>query len=264
METELFDCHTHSEFSSCAEDVSLQGYSKRALSTDIAFAVTDHSAHIFYPPGNRWGFWTDDAEALFEAGRPAARQRVLDYIRAARAAQRGRMLVGIELDVLPDGRKVFPEGLLGTLDVVLGAVHSMPTLRHQGRPEEIEAEFRFQVQALAGHGMQVLAHPWRLLLAADVPLSEELLCWTVATARDRGFALEINSHKQYPAEDLRMTRLAAEMGVPLAVGTDTHRWSEFGDFSYHVAILRQAGLPEERWDSHLWRPARPVGEAAAG
>ncbi|MGC9316557.1 MAG: PHP domain-containing protein [Armatimonadota bacterium] len=264
MNTTFCDCHTHSEFSACGEDVTLAGYSSRALSSRLAFAVTDHSAHIFYPPGNPWGFWTEDAEELFESSREHGRERVLAYIRAARSAQRGRMLVGIELDVLPDGRKVFPEGLLETLDVVLGAVHSMPTLRRRRPPRQIEAEFRFQVQALAGHGMEVLAHPWRLLLAEGMPLSDELLRWTVATARDRGFALEINSHKQYPEQDLRMARLALEMGVPLAVGTDTHRWAEFGDFTYHVAILRRAGLPEEQWRSRLWRPTRPVGEAAAG
>ncbi len=264
MESEFFDCHTHSEFSACAEDVTLQKYTEIARTTPQAFAVTDHSAHICYPPDKRWGFWTDDAAELFERSREQARQCVTQYIEATRRAQCGGMLIGIELDVLPDGRIVFPEGLLGTLDVVLGAIHSMPTLRHERPLEEIEAEFRLQVEALARHGMHVLAHPFRLLLSNQVPVTDELLEWTVRMAGQAGFSLEINSHQQFHEYDLRMVRMALERGIPAAVGTDSHRLAEFGDFSYHVAILREAGLTEQQWQSHLWRPPTPAREAAAG
>ncbi len=264
MDYSFCDCHTHTEFSACAEDVTLRGYSEIARTTSLSFAVTDHSAQIFYPPDNRWGFWSDNAVELFESCRDGGRERILDYIAAIRAAQCGGMLVGTELDVLPDGRKVFPEGLLSTLDVVLGAVHAMPTIRHERPLDEVHAEFRFQVEALAGHGMEVLAHPYRLLLGAEVPVSDELLAWSVRFAADAGFALEINSHKQHPDCDVAMTRVAAEAGVPIAIGTDTHRRSEFGDFSYHVDILERAGLPPASWPRHLWRPAAPAREAAAG
>ena len=117
----FFDCHTHTEFSSCAEDVTLQGYVAIARAGSQQFAITDHSAQIFYPPDNRWGFWTEDAVPIFEANIESGRERIVHYIETIRAAQCDGMFVGTELDVLPDGRKVFPEGLLGTLDVVLGA-----------------------------------------------------------------------------------------------------------------------------------------------
>ncbi len=264
MEHDFLDCHTHSEFSSCAEDVTLAGYVERARTSSVRFAITDHSAQIFYPPDNRWGFWTDDAVEVFEQCREDGARRIFHYVQTVRAAQCGGMLVGTELDVLPDGRKVFPDGLLETLDVVLGAVHSMPTLRHHRPLDEIYREFRFQVEALAGHGMEVLAHPYRLLLAENVPVTEQLHAWTVRCAAEHGFALEINSHKPFVECDLEMIRVAAEAGVPLAIGTDTHRWSEFGDFSYHVHILRKAGLSPEMWSQYLWRPSVPSREAAAG
>ncbi len=264
MGYQFCDCHTHSEFSACAEDVTLAGYAERARDTSLHFAITDHSAQVFYPPDQRWGFWSDDAVEIFERCRPQGRRRIIEYVAAVRAAQRGNMLVGTELDVLPDGRIVFPEGVLGSLDVVLGAVHAMPTLRHERPLDEIRAEFRFQVEALADHGMEVLVHPYRLLLAADVPVGAELIEWTVRCAAERGFALEINSHKTYAEHDLAMVRAAVEAGVPLAVGTDTHRWSEFGDFSYHVEILTRAGLPETSWPGVLWRPRPRAREAAAG
>ncbi|MFW5867511.1 MAG: PHP domain-containing protein [Armatimonadota bacterium] len=259
----FFDCHTHTEFSACAEDVTLQGYVEIARTSAQQFAITDHSAQMFYPPEHKWGFWTDDAVALFEANREAGDARIAHYIETIRAAQCGGMLVGTELDVLPDGRKVFPDGLLDSLDIVLGAVHSMTTLRHERPAEEVHEEFRTQVEALARHEMDVLVHPYRLILAAEIPVTDELLDWTVRTALDRGFALEINSHKQFPDVDLRMVRLALDLGATIAIGTDTHRTEEFGDFSYHERILREAGLSAETWDAHLFRPGAASDEVAA-
>lgn len=259
----FFDCHTHTEFSSCAEDVTLQGYVEIARKSPRQFAITDHSAQIFYPPDQRWGFWSEDAVGIFEANRESGRRRIAHYIRTMREAQCGGILVGTELDVLPDGRKVFPEGLLPSLDIIAGAVHYMPTLRAERPVDEVYAEFREQVEALAGHGTEVLVHPYRLLLADQVPVSDELVDWTVRFARDAGFALEINSHKRFPDCDLRMVRMALEVGATIAVGTDTHRTEEFGDFTYHEQILREAGLTPDSWHAHLFRPKELAQEAVA-
>ncbi|MBD3292366.1 MAG: hypothetical protein GF393_05545 [Armatimonadia bacterium] len=259
----FFDCHTHTEFSSCAEDVTLQGYVEIARRSSRQFAITDHSAQIFYPPEQRWGFWSEDAVEIFEANQQSGRDRIVHYIKTIRRAQCGGMLVGIELDVLPDGRKVFPEGLLTSLDVIAGAVHYMPTLRAERPVDEVYDEFRCQVEALARHGMDVLVHPYRLILAADVPVSDGLLAWTARFARDAGFALEINSHKQFPECDLRMVRMALEVGATIAIGTDTHRTREFGVFNYHQNILREAGLTPGSWQAHLFRPTKPTQEAVA-
>jgi len=108
-------------------------------------------------------------------------------------------------------------------------------------------------------------HPYRLLLAAEVPVDDGLIRWTVDTAAAAGFALEINSHKQFADHDLAMVRLALEAGVPIALGTDTHRWSEFGDFSYHEQLLERAGLGAADRARYLW-PQRPgdLAQAAAG
>ena len=264
MRFDFTDCHVHTEASSCAEDVTLQGYADFARTSDMVFAITDHSAHIFYPPTNAWSFWTDDAVPLYEASLDAGRERVESYLRGVRRAQCGGMLVGTELDVLPDGRPVFPEDLLRSLDVVLGAVHSLPTVRARRPLPEVVAEYKSQARALADLGMDILAHPFRVTLGEGYPLPDHLLEWLVALAADAGFALEINSHKQYPDEDLKMMRLALEAGVTLATGTDTHRSSEFGDFSYHAEMLTQAGLAAEQWPRVLWQYNPPAHQAAAG
>ncbi len=258
------DCHVHSEYSACGEDVTLQGYAELARTSDMVFVITDHSAHLFYPPEKPWAFWTEDAFTLYEANLEAGRERIERYLARVRDLQCGGMLVGTELDVLPDGRPVFPEDLLAGLDVVVGAVHSLPTLR-QGRPlTEIVAEYEFQARALVEAGMEILAHPFRVMLAENCPVADELMSWVVELARAEGFALEINSHKQFPDEDLTMTRLASEAGVTIATGTDAHRRSEIGDFSYHAHILEAAGVRAERWPEMLWRYRPAARQAAAG
>ena len=42
--------------------------------------------------------------------------------------------------------------------------------------------------------------------------------------------------------DRAMIRLCAELGVPIAIATDSHRSHEFGDFSYHERLLAEEGL----------------------
>jgi len=264
MRFDFTDCHVHSEFSDCGEDVTLQGYADFARTSDMIFAITDHSAHLFYPPDKPWSFWTDQAVPLYEANIEVGRERIERYLGLVRELQCGGMLVGTELDVLPDGRLVFPEDLLSDLEVVVGAVHSLPTLRHGHPLAEVVAEYKLQAQILADAGMDVLAHPFRVMLNEEYPVPDELIEWVVVLARSTGFALEINSHKRFPEEDLAMIRLALEAGVTLATGTDTHRWSEFGDFSYHAEMLTRAGMPSERWSRVLWRYQPAVQQHAAG
>ena len=271
MNQRFTDLHVHSEYSSCAEDVTVAGWADIARTTDNVFALTDHSAHIFFPPDHKWGLWTDQAVELFEANIEAGQRRIRDYLDYVRGLRCGGMLVGVELDIMPDGRPVYPAELLGGLDLVLGAVHAMPTLRHKRPLDEVEDEFRFQVQVFAGMGVDALAHPFRLMLGADYPVSDELVRWTVEVAVQSGMALEINSHKRYPDHDVAMVRAALDCDAHLIVGSDAHRWDEFGDFAYHVDILQQAGVGPEALDELLWLPetaapgpGRSLRPAAAG
>lgn len=128
MPMRFFDCHCHTERSDCSEDVSLDMYVNIARESDAVFAITDHSAHIFYPPESPWAFWGEGAEALFEQCHAQGMARCAQYAQDLRAAQTGGMLVGVELDALPDGRVVFDPDLLGELDFIVGAVHGIRAL----------------------------------------------------------------------------------------------------------------------------------------
>lgn len=264
MAYRFIDVHTHSEYSACGEDVTVAGYAEIARTNDSIFALTDHSAHQYFPPEKKWGFWSDEADEMFEACREDGPRRIREYLEYVRSLQCGGMLIGVELDIMPDGRIVYPEELLGDLDVVLGVVHSMPTIRHERPASEVEDEFRFQIRRIGEIGVDALAHPFRQLLGSGFEVGEDLIRWTVQVMADAGVALEINSHKVFPEHDLAMVRMALEAGAQLAIGTDAHRANEFGDFSYHIDILGQAGVDEDAWPEVIWTPELPVALAAAG
>jgi len=258
---EFFDCHCHTERSACAEDVSLAMYTHIARRGGPAFAITDHSAHLFYPPGKAWSFWGDDARAVFDRHHAAGLTQCAEYVQWLREAQTGNMLVGVELDVFEDGTFVFDEDLLGELDIILGAVHGIRALSQDAPMAEVKREFKTRTLHLCELGVHALVHPFREFKqkSREVPLS--LIEWLVETAADTGTALELNCHYQVPECDVPMLRLCAQAQVPIAIATDTHRAHEFGDFSYHREMLDAAGIEAGTWPQTLMGP--PTGVLAS-
>ena len=248
----FWDCHCHTERSACAEDVSLEAYRQRALdNANYVFAITDHSAHLFYPPDNRWGFWTDQATEIFEACYDEGIQRCRDYVNWVRASQVNGMLVGVELDCFEDGRLAFDPDLLSSLDIIVGAVHGHRALKRGAPWEEVVAEFQTRVLRLFEAGAQVIAHPFREFAQNKRDVPDSLIQWLVNAAADAGAALELNCHYQVHDADVRMVLRCLACGVPIAIGTDTHRAREFADFSYHVDVLREVGLTPDTWEQYL-------------
>jgi histidinol phosphatase-like PHP family hydrolase len=254
MLPDVFDCHLHTVRSACGEDITDEWLCARAQENGTCFAVTDHTMHLYYEPEIAWAMMTDDGIRLFEERRQFGRDNLLRYLDDLRSCDAADMRVGVELDVLPDGQLMIADDLRDELDVLVGAIHYQPTIKHKLGQAEVEAEFRRQTQWLLQYGVHVLAHPFRILLAAGYEVGDELLHWTVAQAGEHGAALEINSHKPFPDHDVRMARLAVARGQRLAIGTDAHHSREFGEFGYHEDILRRAGLDDTAMQEILFRP----------
>lgn len=248
-----FDCHVHTTRSACGEDITDSWLCERAHENRVRFTVTDHTMHLYYEPERAWAMMSDEGIALYEQRKVSGRDNVLRYLEEIRSCGSPNMMVGVELDVHPDGQIMFPDDLRGEVDIMVGALHYMPTLRHKAPYAKIEAEFRQQTLWLLEYGVDVLAHPYRILLGAGQPASDELVEWVVDRAAEHGTALEINSHKLFPEHDMLMIQLAAQRGMKLAIGTDAHHSREFGEFSYHRHILTRAGLSEDQAQGMLFR-----------
>lgn len=248
-----FDCHIHTVRSACGEDITDEWLCRKANENQVRFTVTDHTMHLYYEPEIAWGMMTDEGIALYEQRKSSGRDNILRYMEEIRSCGHPNMMVGVELDVQPDGQIMFPEDLRNEVDIMVGALHYLPTIQKKRPADDIEAQFRQQTLWLLEYGVDVLAHPYRIMLGAKQAVSPELIEWVVDKAGEHGAALEINPHFPFPGYDVAMVKLAVARGIKLATGTDSHNSREFGLFDYHGDILTQAGLSDEQAAEMLFR-----------
>ncbi|MBI2529408.1 MAG: DNA polymerase/3'-5' exonuclease PolX [Candidatus Rokubacteria bacterium] len=166
--------------------------------------------------------------------RPEELREQLRRIRALQPRHRIRILAGSECDILADGRMDFPDDLLAELDVVLAAVHS----RFKQPRAEMTARI---VRALAHPCVDILVHPTGRLLGERDPYDVDLE-QVFAAAREHDKAMEINASWQ--RLDLKDThaRRAAELGVRIAISTDTHDLSQLEGLALGIATARRAWI----------------------
>jgi len=248
-----FDCHVHTQASNCGR-LSVAWCLERSRVRNVRFAVADHCYHIWAGGAQMDNsFWEGGTDYLTHVD--AGPDRLMTYAERTRKALDGLALLGMEVDVINSGEPVVPEELLDEFFPRLGSIHVLEAARAHRSVERVEEEFRRKVMWLIERcKITVLAHPYRDMACFDYPVTDSLLTWTVDCARDAGIALEINAHVQCPEIDRRMAVECAQAGVSLAVGTDTHRAEEFGDFHYHEAVLEAAGIVGHVRERLLYSP----------
>jgi DNA polymerase (family 10) len=149
-----------------------------------------------------------------------------------------RILTGSECDILEDGSMDFPDELLAELDVVLAAVHS----RFKQPRDAMTARI---VRALANPHVDVLVHPTGRLLGSREPYDVDMEA-VFAAARRHGKAIEINcSPDRLDLSDVHARR-AAELGIPIAVSTDTHYLTNLAWIELGCAVARRAWIGREQ------------------
>jgi DNA polymerase (family 10) len=183
-------------------------------------------------------------------------------IRAAGGRHRGiTVLAGTECDILPDGRLDYPDAALAQLDLVVAAVHS-------AFKQPMREMTRRICRALANPHVNILAHPTGRLIGERDPYEldlEEVL----RTARRHGKAVEINAYPERLDLNDVNARRARDLGVCLAIDTDTHVLDHLGYMELGVATARRAWVePAEvvnTWPLRklrAWAGARPAAGAA--
>jgi DNA polymerase (family 10) len=160
------------------------------------------------------------------------------HIRALQPRYRIRVLAGSECDILADGTLDFPDEVLAELDLVVAAVHA----RFRQSRDEMTARI---VRALANPHVKVLAHPTGRRLGSREPYDVDLEA-VFAAARRHGKAVEINaSPERLDLADVHARR-AAELGIPIAISTDTHGIAEQANLAYGIAVARRAWIGPDR------------------
>jgi len=146
------------------------------------------------------------------------------------------VLTGVEVEVRPDGRPAVDRSVLKSFDVVVGAVHGLPSLGNAGTSVLLEEYERAVLGALQGGWMLILAHAtdvaWQKL-----PVPESLAQRIAETARDQGVAVELNFHHRDP--DLPFLQTCIEAGVRITPTSDAHRLDEIGHYEWHAEMVER-------------------------
>ena len=235
------DCHTHSDWSDGGSPVEEMAATARSLGHEW-MVLTDHSPRLTVARGL-------SADRL--------RQQLDVVARFNECSRDFRILTGIEVDILEDGRLDQDEDLLEGLDLVVASVHS----RLRMEPGEMT---RRLCAAVAHPRVDVLGHcTGRLLAGRQRPPSAFDAEEVFDACRRCGVAVEINSRPERLDPPRSLLRVAFASGCEFAIDSDAHAPGQLDWLSNGCARAESCGIPADRVintrpaDELLARSGRP-------
>ncbi|MGE5554169.1 MAG: DNA polymerase/3'-5' exonuclease PolX [Betaproteobacteria bacterium] len=209
------DLHVHSQWSDGS--ASLRELREAAARLGYEYlAICDHSRSLAIAHGldaERLRAQRKEIEALNAEGHPV------------------RLLSGIEVDILADGRLDLEDELLAELDIVVASLHS-------GFRQEPERLFARAAAALRHPQVDILAHPTGRLLGHRPPYQIDVPA-LIELAVETGTALEVNATPdRLDLSDQHVRRLI-EAGGLVAIDTDAHSTEQLALREYGVATARR-------------------------
>jgi DNA polymerase (family 10) len=212
------DLHCHSRWSDGAHPIREMAEAARKKGYPYV-ALTDHSQSL--------GIARGLSPELVE-------KQIGEIAQLNRQLKGFTILPGTEVDILKDGSLDLPDAILARLSVVVASVHSS----FKQNREVITARI---IRAMRNPYVTILGHPTGRLLgereAYDVDLEQ-----VIKAARDTGTFLEVNAYPQrLDLDDIHCKR-AKELGVTMAIGTDSHTISQLEQMPFGVAVARRGWL----------------------
>jgi DNA polymerase (family 10) len=215
------DLHAHTSASDGRDTLEAMAAAAQAEGLEY-LAITDHSKYLGLVKGL-------DERRL---------RRQMEAIDRVNEKARGiRLLKGIEVDILEDGRLALPDSVLAELDVVVASIHSHFDLGKQKQTARV-------LRALEHRSLTVLGHPSARLIGERRPiaLDMERIC---AAAKSRPCYLELNCQPQRLDLDDVHCRLSREHGVLVSIASDAHGSEQFAFLDHGVVQARRGWLRAE-------------------
>jgi DNA polymerase (family 10) len=210
------DLHAHTEWSDGHD--SIEELARAAQDMGYQYiAVTEHSAGRGIAHGLT-------AERL--------KEQVAEINSLNRRLRGIRVLTGTEVDIRADGSLDLPHEILAEFDIVIAAVHSAMNQTKEKMTQRV-------ISAIENPDVDVIAHPTCRLIGEREPVPIDLeTVFRAAAARNK--VMEINAMPE--RLDLRDTHAfrARQLGVKLAVGTDTHSVAHLALMRFGVGVARRA------------------------
>jgi DNA polymerase (family 10) len=210
------DLHSHTTASDGTASIEQMAGAARDAGYEY-LAITDHSASM--------GFGADVSPDQLKSQIERIRGMQVEGI---------ELLVGSEVNILPDGSLDYADELLAQLDWVIASVHSSFRMGRDTMTERILSAIEHPLVDAIGHlsGRKIEHRP---------PYEfdfEAILDGAVRT----GTMLEINSSPNRRDLNEVHARAAAAAGVPIVVNCDAHRIGGFEVARYGIATARRAWL----------------------
>lgn len=209
------DLHTHSKWSDGKATIEEMAIKAKEMGYQY-IALTDHS------PSSRIARGLS-IERLYEKKEEVSRLN---------GKLKGiRILMGTEVDIKSDGSLDYPDHVLKDLDVVVASVHS-------GFKMDRESMTRRIVRAIKNPFVHILGHPTGRLIGERDPYQVDIE-EVIKAAKEHGKTIEVNSY--YLRLDLNdiNVRKAIQMGVKIAISTDSHFPDQLKMMRLGVATARR-------------------------
>jgi DNA polymerase (family 10) len=148
-----------------------------------------------------------------------------------------KVLIGAEVEILEDGSLDYPSEVLRELDFVIGAVHSKFNMERDEMTKRV-------VAAVSNDHLTILAHPTGRILeqreAYQIDLERVMLA-----AKATGVCLELNAFPERMDLNDVNCRMAKEIGVRVAISTDSHSVPQLDHMLFGVATARRGWLEKK-------------------
>ena len=235
---DLVDRHIHTQFAYCGENMDIQRAANIADGLGLAgFGFAEHSGQLYFRKRTYWS-----GKAYLRGMRIAKprNNRMTSYFETAAKLNLPPGSVGLEVDIDIDGNPLLHDKDRARAGYLLGSVHYLREFsKRQPDYQTICDEFLALTEKLLTSGIDILAHPLRIFPRANLPYPNRVLEPLVRLLRENKVAAEINFHGNQPPVDF--VQLCLNAGVRLAFGSDSHNLYEIGEFTPHIAMLRQCG-----------------------
>lgn len=212
------DLHCHTNATDGA--ASLEAMAKAAESRGYEYiAITDHSKHLAMTHGL-------DKKTLL------SQIKAIDKLNSK--MKKLVVLKSIEVDILEDGTLDLPNDILKELDITVCSVHSLFNMPQKKQTERI-------IRAMDNPYFKILAHPTGRLINKREPYAIDLER-IMHAAKERGRILELNAQPERLDLDDLHCQIAKELGVKIAISTDSHSVSQLDYMEYGIFQARRGWL----------------------
>jgi len=215
------DLQMHTTASDGRNSIEEMGEAARVLGYEY-IALTDHSKAVTVANG------MDEKRTLAQIKKIRAAQKQVEAI---------RLLAGIEVDILKDGRLDLPDEVLAQLDVVVASIHSYMNLTRAEMTDRLLA-------AIENPYVQIIAHPTGRLIMRREPYEYDMEKILDAAKRNN-VVMECNAYPdRLDLNDVHL-RMAKQRGVKIVISTDSHSTTHLPFMKYGAITARRGWLEKK-------------------